>query len=72
MKEPSGSLGIPGAGLSYRKRLDSNEINAEEDSSDDSLLANVADKQAFISVHGPVFTNREIRSGLIIEDGNNT
>lgn len=61
----SGSLGIPGSGLSYRKRLNSNEINAEENSSDESLLANIADKQAFISVHGPVFTNKELRSGLL-------
>ena len=61
----SGSLGIPGSGLSYRKQMNSTEKNAEEDYSDDSLLANIADKQAFISVHGPVFTNKEIRSGLL-------
>ncbi len=32
---------------------------------DDTLLANFADKQAFIVVHGPVLTNKEIRSGLL-------
>ncbi len=61
----SGSAGIPGSGLSYRKQLNSTEASPEEGSRDDSLLANFADKQAFISVHGPVFTNKEIRSGLL-------
>ena len=61
----SGSLGIPGSGLSYRKQLNSTEANTEENSNEDSLLANLADKQAFISVHGPVFTTKEIRLGLL-------
>ena len=61
----SGSLGIPGSGLSYHKQLNSKEVNTEEGSNNDSLLENIADKQAFISVHGPVFTNKEIRSGLL-------
>lgn len=61
----SGSAGIPGSGLSYRKQLNSTESNSEENSIDDSLLANFANKQAFISVHGPVLTNKEIRRGLI-------
>lgn len=61
----SGSAGIPGSGLSYRKQLNSTEANPEEGLSDDSLLANILDKQAFISVHGPVLTNKEIRSALL-------
>lgn len=61
----SGSLGIPGSGLSYRKPLNSTGANAEIDQSDDSLLANILDKQSFISLHGPVFTNKEIRSSLL-------
>lgn len=61
----SGSAGIPGSGLSYRKQLNSSEANPEEGSSDDSLLANFEDKQAFISVHGPVLANNEIRRGLV-------
>jgi hypothetical protein len=61
----SGSLGIPGTGLSYRKQLNSTEANVEENLGNNSLLENIADKQAFISVHGPVFTNKEIRRGLL-------
>lgn len=65
----SGSLGIPGSGLSYRKQLNSTEANVEENSGDYSLLENIADKQAFISVHGPVLTNKEIRRGLLYLSG---
>lgn len=59
----TGSMGIPGSGLSYRTKLDSNQDVAGDESN--SFLMNVADKAAYIAKHGPVLSNKEIVRSLL-------
>jgi hypothetical protein len=59
----TGSMGIPGSGLSYRTNLDSNQDVAGDESN--SFLMDVADKSAYIAKHGPVLANKEIVRSLL-------
>lgn len=59
----TGSMGIPGSGLSYRTSLNSNEDVSEEEKN--SFLMNVADKSAYIAKHGTVLTKKEVKQSLV-------
>jgi hypothetical protein len=61
----SGSMGIPGSGLSYRTRFNNVQGNEDEEINNDSFLANVADKSAYIAKHGTVLTKREMKQSLV-------
>ena len=61
----TGSMGIPGSGISYRKTLNSAENEKNDGDSDNSFLLDVADKAAYISKHGPVLANKEIVRSLV-------
>jgi hypothetical protein len=61
----SGSMGLPGSGLSYRTNLNSGQGSASEEINSDSFLMNVADKSAYIAKHGTVLTKKEMRQSLV-------
>ena len=61
----SGSMGIPGSGLSYRTNLNSGQGSDSEAISSESFLMNVADKSAYIAKHGKVLTKKELTQTLV-------
>jgi len=61
----SGSMGIPGSGLSYRNNLNSGQGTESEAISSESFLMNVADKSAYIAKHGKVLTKKELMQTLV-------
>ena len=61
----SGSMGIPGSGLSYRTRLNPGQDSESEEISSDSFLMDVADKSAYIAKHGPIFSGKEMVKSLV-------
>jgi hypothetical protein len=62
----SGSIGIPGSGLSYRKQLNSVSDDFSQGTSQETFMANLLDKQSYIAAHGPVFTGQELRKSLLL------
>lgn len=72
----TGSVGIPGSGISYRDRLDrtnnesSESAQESEDSNSNAFLEDVADKSEYILKHGKVLTNREMRLALSLHASN--
>ena len=66
----TGSLGIPGSGLSYRSRLDATGEQSTEEIDSPTFLDEIADKTAYISKHGQVFTNKEMRPALLLHGAN--
>jgi hypothetical protein len=62
----TGSVGIPGSGVSYRGALNSNAESELGESEDNSLLLSIADNAAYISIHGPVMSAREMRKALVL------
>jgi hypothetical protein len=66
----TGSIGIPGSGLSYRTNLESAQSEHEQEVVDEeqessSLLSDIADKSTYISKHGPVLTSKEMFKSLM-------
>lgn len=59
----TGSMGIPGSGLSYRTNLNPTENDAEAENH--SFLMDVADKSTFIAKHGPVLAPKEMLPALM-------
>jgi len=62
----TGSAGIPGSGVSFRGTLNSQKNHELDESTDNSFLASVIENSAYISIHGPVFTKKEIRRALLL------
>lgn len=62
----SGSIGIPGTGVSYRKKFKAKKNEPESQSLTDEvgLSHNIKDKAAYISLHGNVLTSAEIGKAL--------
>jgi hypothetical protein len=61
----SGSMGIPGSGLSYRTRLNPGQDSESEETSNDSFLMDVVDKSAYIAKHGPILVGKEMVKSLV-------
>jgi hypothetical protein len=61
----SGSMGIPGSGLSYRTRLNPGQGSESEEISSDSFLMDISDKSAYIAKHGPIFVGKEMVRSLV-------
>lgn len=61
----SGSMGIPGSGLSYRSRFNSGQNSEREEFNSDSFLMDVADKSAYIAKHGPILVGKEMARSLV-------
>lgn len=62
----TGSAGLPGSGISYRKTLNANSNSETVESQDDSILASIVDNSAFIAIHGPVLSVKEMRKALVL------
>jgi hypothetical protein len=62
----TGSTGLPGTGISYRKTLNSNGESELAESEDNSLLLSIADNAAYIAIHGPVMSGKEMMKALIL------
>ncbi len=60
----SGSIGIPGSGVSYRSSL--NKDLEPDQPVDNSLLPSILDNAAYISLHGPVMSGKEMRKALFL------
>ena len=61
----TGSMGIPGSGLSYRTRLNPGQNSEGDELNSDSFLMDVADKSAYIAKHGPIFVGNEMVRSLV-------
>jgi hypothetical protein len=62
----TGSAGIPGSGVSYRRSLNGIDDSESEDFNENSLLLNIIENSAYISVHGPVLSNSEMKKALLL------
>jgi hypothetical protein len=62
----TGSLGIPGSGISYRKRLNKQNSGASNfnERANYNIGQNAQDRSAYIAIHGNVLTSSEIRKSL--------
>ena len=61
-----GSAGIPGSGISYRSTLNSKGESELIESADDAILSSIVDNSAYISVHGPILSAKEMRKALLL------
>lgn len=62
----TGSAGIPGSGISYRSSLNSNGESELVESADDFILSSILNNSAYISIHGPVLSGKEMRKALLL------
>lgn len=62
----TGSAGIPGSGISHRSSLNSNGESELVESADDSILSSIVDNSAYISIHGPVLSGKEMGKALLL------
>ncbi len=61
----TGSAGIPGSGISYRKTL-SGSSNASSEGEYESFSENVSNKAEYIAIHGTVFQKGELKKTFIL------
>jgi hypothetical protein len=62
----TGSAGLPGSGISYRNTLNANSNSHPIESDDNSILTSIVDNSAYIAMHGPVLSGREMRKALVL------
>jgi hypothetical protein len=62
----TGSVGIPGSGISYRERLDEGKLGESRNPEEDQigLIQDIQDKASYISIHGNVLSSSEVRRAL--------
>lgn len=61
----TGSAGIPGSGISYRKTL-SGSSNTSSEGDYETFSENVSSKAGYIAIHGTVFQKGELKKTLIL------
>jgi hypothetical protein len=61
----TGSAGIPGSGISYRKTL-SGSGNASSEGGYETFSENVSNKAEYIAIHGTVFQKGELKKTFIL------
>ena len=63
----TGSVGLPGSGISYRKRLDEGELGESRTPEEDQIgiIQEIQDKASYISIHGNVLSTSEVRRALL-------
>jgi hypothetical protein len=59
------SAGIPGSGISYRKRIKKQKTKLSEDLEESPSSSNFVDSSIYIAKHGAVLTKKEINQSLI-------
>lgn len=62
----TGSAGIPGSGISYRRSFNSDGEELDQELIENSLLLNIIDNSAYISIHGQVLSNSEMKKALLL------
>lgn len=60
----TGSAGIPGSGLSYRKTLNSNKSRQADEFDENSGGPSILENSAYIAIHGAVLSNKEMKKAL--------
>ena len=60
----TGSAGIPGSGLSYRKTLNSNKSKQANEFDDNSGSPSILENSAYIAINGAVLSNKEMKKAL--------
>lgn len=61
----TGSAGIPGSGISYRKTLNDSS-NASSEGEYETFSENVSNKAEYIAIHGTVFQKGELKKTFIL------
>ena len=61
----TGSAGIPGSGISYRKTL-SGSSNTSSEGGYETFSENVSNKAEYIAIHGTVFQKGELKKTFIL------
>ena len=59
----TGSVGIPGSGISYRKRLSSSN---ESSSNHEDLSESLQNRMQYIAIHGSVLSKSELRNFYVV------
>ena len=59
------SAGIPGSGISYRKRIKKQKTKLSEHLEESPLSSNIVDSSIYIAKHGAVLTKKELKQSLI-------
>jgi hypothetical protein len=62
----TGSAGIPGSGISYRKTLNGSSSDASPEGGYETFSENVSNKAEYIAIHGTVFQKGELKKTFII------
>lgn len=62
----SGSAGIPGSGISYRKTLSGSSEGNSSEGGYETFAENVSNKAEYIAIHGPVFQKGELKKTFIV------
>ena len=59
------SAGVPGSGISYRKRIKKQKTKLSEHLEESPLSSNIVDSSLYIAKHGAVLTKKELKQSLI-------
>jgi hypothetical protein len=62
----TGSAGIPGSGISYRKTLGGSSNDASSEGGFETFSENVSSKAEYIAIHGTVFQKGELKKTFIL------
>ena len=62
----TGSAGIPGSGISYRKTLSGSSNDSSYEGGYESFSENVSNKAEYIAIHGTVFQKGELKKTFIL------
>jgi len=61
----TGSAGIPGSGLSYRKTLNSSKSTGSQAFDENSEGSSILENSAYIAIHGAVLSSKEMKKALL-------
>ena len=62
----TGSAGIPGSGISYRKTLSGSSSGTSSEGGHETFSENVSNKTEYIAIHGTVFQKGELKKTFIV------
>ena len=62
----TGSAGIPGSGISYRKTLSGSSSGTSSEGGYETFSENVSNKTEYIAIHGTVFQKGELKKTFIV------
>ena len=62
----TGSAGIPGSGISYRKTLSGSSSGTSSEGGYETFSENVSNNTEYIAIHGTVFQKGELKKTFIV------